>query len=237
MSISFIIPARNEEAYIGETIKHILAQPEELVKEIIVVDNGSADRTVEIAAMYPKVKVLREPVPGTNRARQTGFAYSTGEIIGFIDADNWLAPNWAETTISYLSKPGVAGVAGVYKYRDVGPVGRFFTLYGFLAVAYPVYFIVHYLLRRGSVVQGGNFAANRWALEKIGGLDVSYVFYGDDAHTGKQLRKVGKVLFTGKLVTEASARRFKKHGYFKVVSRYFLNFIWVILFNRPFSKK
>ncbi len=236
MNISFIIPARNEEAYIGKTIEHILGQPEQLVKEIIVVDNNSTDKTAEVAAAYPKVKVLKETVSGTNRARQRGVDASSGDIVGFIDADNWVAPDWSKTAIEYLTKPGVVGVAGIYDYRDTGPIARFFTLYGFLLIAYPVYWLVHNLLRLGSVVQGGNLAVRRDALEKIGGLDVNYVFYGDDVNTGKRLRRVGKVIFTPRLVTSASARRFKKHGYFSTVSRYFLNFVWVILFDRPFAK-
>lgn len=237
MNISFIIPARNEEAYIGKTIEHILRQPENLVKEIIVVDNNSTDRTSEVAAQYSKVKVLKETISGTNRTRQRGVDAATGDIVAFIDADNWLSEDWSETALKYLTWPEVVAVAGVYRYRDVGPIGRWFTFYGFLLVAYPVYWLVHYILKKGSVVQGGNLAVWRSALQQIGGLDINYVFYGDDVNTGKQLRKIGKVIFTHKLVTLSSARRFKNNGYFSTVSRYFLNFIWVIFLGRPFTTK
>lgn len=236
MSISFIIPARNEENYIGSTIESILKQPSELVKEIIVVDNGSTDNTAKIAAAYPKVRVIYEPQPGTNRARQTGVNSTTGEIIAFIDADNWVAPGWSETAIKYLSKPGVAALSGPYLYRDQNAGGKFLTYYGFLIVAYPIYFFVHYLLKRGSVVLGGNLAAKREALLQVGGLDTSFTFFGDDANTGRRLRKVGKVIFTPRLKTLASARRFQKHGYLATTFRYFINYVWVILFNRPFTK-
>jgi cellulose synthase/poly-beta-1,6-N-acetylglucosamine synthase-like glycosyltransferase len=180
--------------------------------------------------------VVFEPVPGTNRAREAGRSAATGDIIAFIDADNWPEPDWSETAIKYLNRPGVAAVAGIYKYRDVNPLVRFVTVDGVLLVAYPSYFFVHYVLRRGSVVQGGNFAARREALEKIGGLDVSYTFFGDDVKTGKELRKVGKVIFTHRLVTTASARRFKKHGWFSTTFHYFMNFVWVILFDKPFTR-
>lgn len=236
MNISFVIPARNEEENIGPTIESILALPEEHVKEIIIADNGSTDRTSEVAARYPKTKVVHEPIPGTNRARQAGFKASTGDIVAFIDADNHPNADWSRVAIKYLNQPGIAAIAGTYLYRDQGPITRFLNFYGFLLIAYPVYFIVHYILRRGSVVQGGNVAVNRWALEKIGGLDVSYTFYGDDVHTGKQLRKFGKVLFIPSLVTTASARRFRKHGYISTIFKYFINFAWVILFDKPFTK-
>lgn len=234
--ISFIIPARNESNYIGPTIEHILSQPPDLVKEIIVVDNNSTDNTAQIAAAHPKTIVLKETISGTNQARQTGVKASSGDIIAFIDADNWLAPNWSETVIKYLGKPGVVAVAGIYDYRDVGPVGRWFTKYGFLLIAYPVYFLVHYIFKLGSVVQGGNLAVRREALDKIGGLDVNYVFFGDDVNTGKRLRKIGRVIFTHRLWIWSSARRFQKKGYIATVSKYFINFVWVLLFDRPFTK-
>lgn len=236
MTITFIIPARNEEAYIGKTIEHILKQPTELVKEIIVVDNNSTDRTSEIAASYPKTKVLKETIPGTNRTRQRGVDVATGDIVAFIDADNWLAPDWSENALRLLSKPGVVAAAGVYRYRDIGVIGNFFTYFGFLIIAYPVYWLVHNLLHLGSVVQGGNLVVWKKALDQIGGLDINYVFFGDDVNTGKRLRRIGRVLFSHRLVIESSARRFKTKGYFATVSRYFANFVWVLLFNRPLTK-
>lgn len=236
MSISFIIPARNEEANIGGTIEAILKQPAHLIKEIIVADNGSTDSTSKVAARYPKVKVVLEPTPGTNRARQAGFKASSGDVIAFIDADNHPTANWSKTAIKYLNRPNVVAVAGIYKYRDVNPFVDFFSVYGFLLIAYPIYFLVHYILKKGSIVQGGNLAVKRETLEKMGGLDVNYAFYGDDVKTGKELRKFGRVIFTGRLVTTSSARRFKKRGWIKTLGRYFINFVWVILFDKPFSK-
>ena len=236
MTISFIIPARNEAENIGKTIEAILRQPAELVKEIIVVDNGSTDDTVAVASAYPKTRVLKEAVPGTNRARQTGFESATGDIVAFIDADNWLPENWSATAIKYLTRKNVAGVSGAYHYRGLGWFSAFMTFNAFLVVAYPVYFFVHYILGAGGVVLGGNLAAWREKLKQAGGFDTQYRFFGDDVSTGKRLRSVGRILFTHKLVVYASPRRFQKQGYFKTTFRYFMNFAWVILFNKPFTK-
>jgi glycosyltransferase involved in cell wall biosynthesis len=236
MQISFVIPAYNEQDYIGKTIEHILKQPEGLVKEIIVADNGSTDQTSEVAKKYPKVKVVVETRKGTNWARQAGLNAATGDVVAFIDADNWVPPNWSETAMKYLQKPGVVAVSGPMIYREQGWLARFITFNVFLLIAYPIYWVVHYILKRGGVVLGGNIAAKREALLRIGGLDTSFTFFGDDANTGRRLRKIGKVLFTHRLTVSASSRRFKKHGYFKTTSRYFLNFLWVILFNKPFTR-
>lgn len=236
MRISFVIPARNEEENIGPTIESILKQPSDLVKEIIVVDNGSTDATAKIASSFSGVKVLSEPTPGTNRARQKGLDAATGEIIAFIDADNWVTPGWSEKVIKYLEKAGVVGVSGPYWHRDQNAIGKFLTYWGFLIIAYPIYFLVHYLLKRGGIVLGGNLAAKRDALLEVGGLDTNFTFFGDDANTGRRLRKIGKVIFAPRLITLASARRFQKHGYIKTTFKYFINYIWVILFNKPFTK-
>lgn len=236
MSISFIIPAKNEESQIGKTIEHILRQPPELVKEIIVVDNGSTDNTAGVAASYPSVKVLSEPIPGTNQARQKGLDAATGEIVAFIDADTWIADDWSENAIKLMAKPGVVGASGPYTNREEGALRKFFTYYLFFLIAYPAYLFIHYVLRRGGIVIGGNLAAKRDALLKVGGLDTSFKFFGDDANTGRRLRKAGRVLFTTKLKVQSSNRRFQKHGYFKTSFRYFMNYLWVILFNRPFTR-
>lgn len=236
MRISFIIPARNEEENIGPTIEYILKQPKKLVKEIIVVSNNSTDNTVKVALSYPGVRVLYESVSGTNITRQKGADAATGDVLAFIDADNWLTEKWSRTAIKYLSNPDIAAVGGPYIYRDEGPIGRFITYRLFLAFAYPIYFLIHYLLKRGSIVLGGNIAVKREALASVGGLDTSFTFFGDDASTGRRLREIGKVIFTPKLKVYASSRRFIKNGYLKTTFKYFINFVWVILFNKPFTK-
>jgi len=236
MQISFVIPAHNEESGIGKTIEAILKQPPEVVKEIIVADNNCVDRTAEIARQYPKTKVVAEKHPGTNWARQAGLNAATGEIVAFIDADCWLTANWSEIALSILRKPGVAGVSGPYIYRDANWFSNMFTYWGFTILAYPIYLFVHYILRRGGIVLGGNVVAKRDALIKMGGLDTSFVFFGDDVNTGRRLRTVGKIIFAPRLVVASSARRFQREGYFNTTRRYFLNFIWVIFFNRPFAK-
>lgn len=236
MSISFIIPAKNEAEGIGRTIEYILKQPEHLVKEIIVADNGSTDNTAGVAAAYSKTRVITVTEPGTNIARESARKIATGEIIAFIDADNWLAPDWSEMAVKYLSKPDVVGVSGPYAYRDQGSLGRFISLWGFMLYAYPGYMFVHYVLRLGSVVLGGNVAAKREALEKMGGLDTRFKFFGDDVRIGKQLRKFGRVIFTPRLLVYSSSRRFQKRGYFRTILRYFMNYLWVMLFDKPFTK-
>ncbi len=91
--ITVIIPCLNEEQGIGEVLKRI----PEFVDETIVVDNGSTDRSSEVARGLG-AKVIREDVRGYGRAYKTGFAYSTGDIIITLDGDHSYPPD----AISYL---------------------------------------------------------------------------------------------------------------------------------------
>jgi len=72
MVLSFVVPAFNEEAYIGDCLESILQQTKQIQDsiEIIVVNNASTDRTREVALSYPGVRVVDEPRKGLTFARQ-----------------------------------------------------------------------------------------------------------------------------------------------------------------------
>lgn len=95
MKVSVVIPAYNEEDYIGpclESLKRQTVKPH----EVIVVDNNSTDRTAEIARSLGAV-VIHESRPGTIHARDTGFDAATGDIIARTDADTQCDPTWIES--------------------------------------------------------------------------------------------------------------------------------------------
>ncbi len=91
--ITVIIPCLNEEQGIGQVLQRI----PEFVDETIVVDNGSTDRSPEVARGLG-AKVIREDVRGYGRAYKTGFASATGDIIITLDGDHSYPPD----AISYL---------------------------------------------------------------------------------------------------------------------------------------
>lgn len=236
MKISFVIPAHNEEAWIGPTIESILRQPPNLLKEIIVVDNNSTDRTAEIAESYLNIKVMSERNFGTNWARQTGLEAASGDIVAFIDADNRLPPAWSQKAIYYLTKPGVAGVSGPYDFPDQNWFMRLVYFYGFILIAYPIHLFFNSVLKIGGIVSGGNVAAKRETLLKVGGLDTQYRFFGDDTSTSKRLRRVGRLLYTPNLYVYSTSRRVRRHGFFKTMFQYAINLFWVMFFDKPFNK-
>lgn len=86
--ITIIIPCLNEEQGIGEVLRRI----PEFVDETIVVDNGSTDRSSEVARGFGAT-VIREDVRGYGRAYKTGFASATGDIIITLDGDHSYPPD------------------------------------------------------------------------------------------------------------------------------------------------
>jgi len=91
--IAILIPAFNAAAFIAETLDSVLAQTLPAA-EIIVVDDGSADNSAEIAAGFsPRIKVLRQKNSGTAGARQSGADVTNSELILSVDADDILLPD------------------------------------------------------------------------------------------------------------------------------------------------
>lgn len=93
LTITVVIPCLNEE----QGIESVLRAMPGFVDEVIVVDNGSTDRTAEVANSYG-AKVIREDVRGYGRAYKRGFAVATGDVIVTLDGDHSYPPD----AISYL---------------------------------------------------------------------------------------------------------------------------------------
>lgn len=100
-TLSIVIPAYNEENGIAEIANRVLKVKPDLVKvgvhemELLVVDDGSRDRTAEVAAGIAGVTLVRHPKnKGYGAALKTGFSKACGELIGFLDADGTYPPEY-----------------------------------------------------------------------------------------------------------------------------------------------
>lgn len=100
-TLSIVIPAYNEENGIAEIVQRVLAVREALdqcgiqLAELLVVDDGSSDRTANIAASIEGVTLIRHPRNrGYGAALKTGFRQASGEYIGFLDADGTYPPEF-----------------------------------------------------------------------------------------------------------------------------------------------
>ncbi len=251
MRLSFVVPAYNEEAYLPACLESILNQIDPATSglaadacEIIVVNNASTDRTREVALRYPGVTVVDEPRKGLTFARQAGFAASTGDLIANVDADSRLTPGWvakvlttfndAEDAASPNTHRPLAAFSGPLVYYDLTPQQRR-LVYIFYMTAWTTYAINRYILRVGSMVQGGNFVVSRASLEAIGGFNTAISFYGEDTDIARRLNDVGEVRFTFDLKMSSSARRLKSEGMLTMAARYSINYLWTTFFKHPFT--
>lgn len=112
--VSVVIPAYNAEAYLERTLRSVLSQTYQNL-EIIVVDDGSTDRTAaiacELAATDPRLQILHQKNAGVAAARNLGIQRAKGEFIAPIDADDiWYAENIEKQVHCFLHADESIGV-------------------------------------------------------------------------------------------------------------------------------
>ena len=106
--VSVIVPVFAGERFLGDALGTVLAQTYPRI-ETIVVDDGSPDRSAEIAAAREGVRVLREPHRGVAAARNAGLSAARGELIAFLDQDDlWHAHKLAAQVAALAARPQLA---------------------------------------------------------------------------------------------------------------------------------
>ena len=110
MKLSVIVPVYKVEDYLAECVDSLLNQTVKDL-EILLVDDGSPDRAGEIAdryaAAYPeKVRVLHIDNGGQGRARNLALPLATGDYVGFVDSDDWVAPDMYGKMLSRAEETG-----------------------------------------------------------------------------------------------------------------------------------
>jgi glycosyltransferase involved in cell wall biosynthesis len=234
MKVSVIIPAHNEEKFIGETLKAVLKQdyPD---FEVIVVDNASSDKTSEVVSTFRNVTLVYESRKGLLWAREAGRKQATGDIIVSTDADCLPHPEWLSDGIKHFTADHIVAVTGPCDFHDGGALFRNGTLI-FQKTVYPFFNRMFQEFRFGAVLIGGNNFVRASALKAIGGYNTSIPFYGEDTDTAKRLSKHGTLLFKRDVITKTSSRRFVQEGTWETLTKYIFNFFWVTFFKTPHRK-
>lgn len=240
MKLAFVIPAYNEEALIGKCLESVVAEIARsgVDASIIVVNNASTDRTGEIARSFPSVQVVDEPKKGLVNARDAGFAATEGfDLVANIDSDTIVPSGWLDTVQHEFARdPKLVCLSGPYVYYDMSLWSRVLVSL-FYGLTYLIYVLNRFILRVGSVVQGGNFVFKRDAWQQVGGYDRTIEFFGEDTDVAVRLSKVGGVKFTFALKMNTSGRRLEKEGVFRTAGTYTLNFFWVTFRGKPATKE
>jgi len=183
--ISVVVCAYNAES----TMDACLASLQRLrypAYEIVVVDDGSRDRTGEIADGYEGVRVIHQENKGLSAARNVGIAASVGEIVAFTDSDCVADPDWLYYLASTFVASGLPAVGG----PNLPPPEDSFVA---SCVAASPGGPLHVLLddEEAEHIPGCNMAFRREVLEEINGFDPIFRAAGDDVDLCWRLQERG----------------------------------------------
>ena len=147
--LSVIIPIYNGEKFLAEAI-HTVQQQNYQPLELIVVDDGSTDRTAQIATQFePEVRYVYQPNQGPAAARNCGIKLAQGEFLAFLDVDDLWAERILGDFITYLvANPDVEIVQGLIQrqqlkidelHRDQSAFENVFAPYQFISLGSAIY--------------------------------------------------------------------------------------------------
>ncbi len=176
--ISAIICTHNRDTYLGAAIDSLLAQDFAANFEVVVVDNGSSDRTREVVeqrASNSRLKYVYEPTIGLSVARNTGAKIAEAEILAYLDDDAVASPHWLQILDSAYQNNSKLAIAGgkvtlLWPQGIQQPQWLSNGLTGNLG-AYDLGDSMTYIEQPGLTPRGLNYSIRRSFLEEIGGFD------------------------------------------------------------------
>lgn len=225
--VSVVIPAHNEENFIGGTLQSLQHQDYEGKYEVIVVNNASTDKTAEIAQSFGS-KVIFQPIKGLRFTRERGFEAASGDLIASTDADITLPANWLSKLVKELqSDNDLVAVSGWFKLQN-GPLIPKFIINNFSALGLIIYKEVF----RKSLLLDPNFIVKKEAYFKSGGLS-GLDSMNEDLLLAQRLGTVGKVKmhYSDEWAVVSSPRRWMD-GFLPGSGRYLVNAISFGIFGK-----
>ena len=212
VAVTVIIATHNRASKLRETLEALLAQkaPDGLAWEILVVDNGSADGTLEVfrslAMRAPgRFRYVSEPRLGKSRALNAGIAVARGAVIALTDDDVSPAADWVATAATVLDRWRADGAGGriLPRWESTAPswvLGSNLLLDALAIMEFdtPVMLPVS----RGSYPQvwGANMVYRRSALEALGGFNTRLGPVGDKRYCEEDVDIVQRMLEAGRAV-------------------------------------
>jgi glycosyltransferase involved in cell wall biosynthesis len=179
---SIIIPAFNEEEYLGGTLTAVKAAQSVFphrICEIIVVDNNSTDNTAQIAKSFGAT-VIFEPVNQISRARNRGAKAAKGKYLIFLDADTLISPGLLGKTLEFLDTGKIAAGGTVVDDSQVKIPREKFLIH-----------LWNFISRFRKLAAGLYLFCLRQAWQDIGGFDES-VYIAEELIFSKHLKKWAK---------------------------------------------
>jgi glycosyltransferase involved in cell wall biosynthesis len=174
---SVVIPVYNGERFLSEAVESVLSQDYEPV-EVIVVDDGSTDRTPSIARSFEGLVYISQPNRGPSAARNIGIARARGEFVAFLDHDDTMPPAALSVRVVHLLEHPNVGCT-------LGNMETFFEP----GSSHP-----HWLPTTAgpspAPVSCSSLVARRSAIERVGGFDETFRF-GEDQDWLIRAREAG----------------------------------------------
>ncbi|WP_232022039.1 glycosyltransferase [Mycobacterium basiliense] len=207
LHFSIIIPAHNEEKYIGATLEHAanLSYPVESF-EVIVVENGSSDRTYDHAKQFegPNIRVFKNDRAGVSAAKNFGIDQLSplSDWVVFLDADTILKPGFLRDLDAKLRASRKPLAVGTTKVLPLGGGWHARTWFA-------CYDLLHRL--------GGSYAIQIAKRSLFPTLRFDeHLIMGEDLLLIKQARKLGKFFYVPTPTVYTSTRRFDSVGYWRL---------------------
>ncbi|MGX1931246.1 TIGR04283 family arsenosugar biosynthesis glycosyltransferase [Flagellimonas sp. 2504JD4-2] len=198
-SISIIIPVLNEEGFIGQVIQHLkeTSDPSN-IKEIICVDGGSHDKTMEVSMAYGTTVLQSKK----GRARQMNFGarHAQGEILYFLHADTFTPKNFDSTILNAIDQGHESGCFRM-QFDTKNPILRFFAWLSR---------INHTLCRGGDQ----SLFIKRKLFETNKGFNEDYLIYEDTEFITRLYQQTKFKVLPEAVIT--SARKYREKGWVKI---------------------
>ncbi|MFN8544506.1 MAG: TIGR04283 family arsenosugar biosynthesis glycosyltransferase [Candidatus Binatia bacterium] len=194
--ISIIVPVIDEERRIGQRLKELRGTPD--VAEVIVVDGGSRDRTLEIVRGCPGVRLLAA-LRGRGVQMNAGARAASGDVLLFLHADVSLPPDATACVARALAAPEV--VAGAFRTWTVDDAGR--------SCLTPLLHLADLRSRVARLPYGDQAVfVRREAFVRVGGFPDQPLM--EDLELARRLRRIGRIVVVPAVV-RVSGRRFLAH--------------------------
>jgi len=184
--ISVVVPVRNGERWLPDVLAAIARECEGSPHEILVVEDGSVDRSAIVCRDHPGVRVIDGPRRGAAAAVNAGLVEARFALVAQIDQDVWVEPGWLDALLQAMDEPSVAAAQGWYAIDPEAPV---------LSRMMAMDLEQRYLRLAGTTdhVCTGNVLWRRAAIVAVGGLDES-LGYGYDNDLSYRLIDAGFAL-------------------------------------------
>jgi len=210
MKISVIVPAYNEEKYLGATLEHIKSALGGLLDpELIVVDNESTDATRQIAESYGAT-IVDESEHNIGLVRNTGARRARGDVIVFVDADTCVPPRLFEKIVEAMSDESCPGGSVAVEYSE-----------GMTAWTSRYVSLCQSIGRRTRIRQGATQFCRSDFFARLGGYDPT-IWVGEDVEFHQRLDRLarslgGRTIFIEEPPVLTSSRRFARFGLIKTM--------------------